>query len=358
MHGRFHQHCSRTLGNRVTAEFVSDAQAVFANEHLFKCAVCGELVYESQLDNHVLMCPDPCEPGVQGTMPAGTDPQVDVSRPRTSLSIPVVTTIKEDDEQIDCTGNDAEEESLTSSQPFWKQWKDSDLAQHHEVQDRRSTIRRSQMVEELKRKEEEECTFQPKILQRGSPRICSRLADGSTESSWLHHCEQSMRSKRLKQVEAQAYADVTLRPKISRFAQIWSQRQHESLGEGQQVPTVFERLYNIASQTVTASAIVAASTGSATAGGAVAVASSGDENPNNSNAVGISGTKSHSESTRTSHSSPRRITNKRGSNSSELLYNDAIDRQQRLTHLANEIKSREESAQDRQVLDRSRRYFW
>ncbi|CAJ1419589.1 unnamed protein product [Effrenium voratum] len=99
-------------------------------------------------------------------------------------------------------------------------------------------LRRNQLLDELRKKEAQECTFQPKTLPRGSPRTFSR-PDTTGEGKWVQRLDQRMRSQRLKQVEAQHYAELTLKPKISPYAQAWSQKQAEA---GADV-SVFERLY-------------------------------------------------------------------------------------------------------------------
>jgi hypothetical protein len=160
----------------------------------------------------------------------------------------IIEGIAEEDE--DEEEDDEEDDAMAASPPpassgtsgsttARKKLQGDNYAQHWANKDERVNARRNQIVEELKQKELGECTFQPKILNRGNPRTCTWHHDPG-EGTRNQRIEQNMKTQRLKQVEAQAYADVTLRPKISRFAQAWSQRQQDQ--------SVFERLYQPAMQ--------------------------------------------------------------------------------------------------------------
>eukprot|EP00928_Gymnodinium_smaydae_P024121 TRINITY_DN19625_c0_g1_i1.p1 TRINITY_DN19625_c0_g1~~TRINITY_DN19625_c0_g1_i1.p1 ORF type:complete len:1178 (+),score=277.23 TRINITY_DN19625_c0_g1_i1:61-3594(+) len=292
---------------------------------LYKCAICEELVYESQLDYHVQLCPDPADGAHAGGPPpplgvgplgagAGLTDGVSVAR-----SLP--PSIPEESTE-DVPNSPTDQKSGNKPQDR----KQSELEQHHQAQSQRSTLRRSQLIEEMRRKEEEECTFQPKTLPRGTPRTCAKSSTQG-ESRWSQRNEQRMRSLRLKQVEAQAYADVTHRPKISRFAQVWSQRRQEDC-PSHQGQSVFERLYAAAVQSRLEAEAMRREAQEALESSVAADATS--LNP---------------------RFPQRRIP------TSELLYSDALDRRERRRTLAE--RQEEEAAQDKfQVLGRSRRYYW
>lgn len=309
---------------------------------LYKCAICQEFVYESQLDHHVLICPDPAEAVAQvdqATLPGAlevhdgevVEETLDhrASKSRGADAHPLMT---------DCSGGSSTGMPLDSggtpdtTRNMWKKWKDSELAQHHDAQLQRASLRRNDLVKELRRKEEEECTFQPKTLPRGSPRTCSRL-DTTGQGQWKERWEQRARMQRLKQVEAQAYAELTLRPKISRFAQTWSQRQQEMLGETGPL-SVFERLYQVAQQQ--------------------------QDSRHESQQEDIMDNGKGDVAASLASSSPQRSGASRRVPTSELLYSDALDRRERLKAMAEQLQARrdEEARVNRQVLGRSRRYYW
>lgn len=293
---------------------------------LYKCAICGEFVYESQLEHHVLVCPDPAE----STVATNAKTQARRGAPQA----PAAVDQNKHDEGLP-------ESLLMSSaseatQRMWSQWKeicpDSELAAHHEAMVKRSLLRKQQLIDELRQKEEQECTFQPKTLPRGSPRTYSR-PDTTGEGKWIARWDQRMRNQKLKQVEAQAYAELTLKPKISPYAQAWSQKQAEVAADGQAPLSVFERLYHAALvQEIKKENAVQESYCQVEADCQVSITSSG------------------------LHRQPpaRRVP------TSELLYSDALDRRERLRIMAEQIQIRreEESKEKRQVLSRSRRYYW
>lgn len=286
---------------------------------LYKCAICGEFVYESQLDYHVTICPDPNE-----SSPALPTPEVKAKHS------PSHSSPRRDDaseplpEAPDKYEDMVQRESLAVSeetQKMWKQWKDSRLAEHHDAMVQRSSQKRTQLLHELRQKETQECTFQPKTLPRGSPRTFSR-PDMTGEGKWVQRWDQRMKNQRLKQVEADHYAELTLKPKISPFAQAWSQKQAEAGGDG----SVFERLYHAALQ-----------------------------QEEKKNAV-----KRDRESEAEAQSPPRTQSPPRRIPTSELLYSDALDRRERLHIMKEQLQRRrfEESKERCAVNNKSRRYYW
>eukprot|EP00931_Biecheleriopsis_adriatica_P078444 TRINITY_DN518_c0_g1_i2.p1 TRINITY_DN518_c0_g1~~TRINITY_DN518_c0_g1_i2.p1 ORF type:complete len:946 (+),score=219.67 TRINITY_DN518_c0_g1_i2:280-2838(+) len=274
---------------------------------LYKCSICGEFVYQSQLDHHVSVCPDPqvATLGHPDQVPTDTVPNNEVL--------------------VDTLASEA-------TQRMWKQWKDSDLAAHHDAMVQRKSMKRSQLLDELRKKEEEECTFQPKTLPFGSPRTISRQ-DHTGEGKWREGFDRNMRNQRLRQVEAQHYAELTLKPKISPYAQAWSQKQTEVASDSQ-VPyfSVFERLYQ-AALVQEEKRIAAIQQRQATDQGDI---------------VGS-----------VTNSSFRQPPSRRVP-TSELLYSDALDRRERLRIMTEQLQIRrdEESKEKRAVLNRSRRYYW
>lgn len=289
-------------------------------ETLYKCAICGDFVYESQLEHHVSVCPDPHEsspqPGVgelSGTPGSPRHAQED--------SMP------SDDMLADVIQEDVASEA---TQRMWKQWKqDSTLAAHHDAMVQRSTHKRNQLLDERRRKEEEECTFQPKTLPRGSPRTYSR-PDTTGEGKWIQRWDERMRNQRLRQVEAQHYAELTLNPKISPYAQAFGRKQaEEDIKSGQAPESVFERLYQAALAREERKMIAV-----------------------QERDVSIDGLGDNLHSSRQSPS--RRVP------TSELLYSDALDRRERLRIMAEQLQLRQDevSKEKRAVLNRSRRYYW
>jgi len=218
-----------------------------------------------------------------------------------------------------------------ASQRMWAQWsKDSKLAEHHNVMVQRSSQKRNQLLDELRKKEAEECTFQPKTLSRGSPRTFSR-PDTTGEVKWEQRLDQRKRDQRLKQVEAQHYAELTLKPKISPFAQAWSQKQAEAVRESPSTNSVFERLYQAALQQEEKQTAAKRERES-------------DQAECLSPAPPISNR----------NSPPRRIP------TSELLYSDALDRRERLRIMTEQMQLRreEETKEHCAVLYKSSRLYY
>jgi len=377
---------------------------------LYKCAICGILVYESQLNFHCTICPDPMEEGEE-EMPAS--PETHIDPPVGGLSLPMVATtaanragaaegspspIREEEDAVladslaslgrgeaSGSGTGSSSAGLPCEEPRrqWKQWKDSDLAQHQETQTQRATARRNQMVDELKRKEDQECTFKPHILPRGSPRTCTRTVDawsGETLTVWSQRGEQRQRSNRLKQVEAQVYADVTLRPRITRFAQEWRQKQQETMGEGRPLPNVFERLYQASLQASSSVDGVEEEGGNEET---AAVARPDRRSPQATLDASAGSSPSAMESAERSGtgaasmqlpppslgSSRREVAGTRagcqlqtrrppGVPTSEALYIDALERRERMRGFAEQSQADWATREKTQVLSRSRRYYW
>jgi len=231
----------------------------------------------------------------------------------------------------------------------WTGWKGSDLERHHAAAQEINNRKRLQIQEERQRREVEECTFAPQFTARransgganGRSMACSTISD----DDW-----QLGRRRRLERLEAELYADVTLRPQISPFAQAWSARERRGLEamadrDGQPPQTVFERLYHVAIQE-NASTVMTCKPRSAqsdTCGRGADTTSSGEGDGGTSGTVGA----------------PRVSTTGRAS-SSHLLYNDALDRKVRQRAMEEQLSEQEETERRAacQVLARSRRYYW
>lgn len=349
---------------------------------LYKCAICGEHVYESQLDYHVFVCPEPStrqealQPGEIGA-PAGDAGDLagseDKASPRSAALGAALAGEKTAGAGGSAMSATAESQQLSGgscaapsalpenagaqlpseaaaaapapaehlpsaegggaeggrSAPCPRRapaapggaWKDSSHARHEAAHSARVSMRRNKLSEELRQKEEEECTFKPRVFLGASGRRCAPSAEQN----------QTSRNQKLKQAEAQAYAEVTLRPKITAFAQAWSMKQHE---DGREPVSVFERLYEAAQE--------------CTARRSQAASQSYDMD-----------SKDCSTSMSLAPGSIR-LSLPRSVPTSELLYSDALDRRERLRAMTEQLQMKEEeTAREKlQVLGRSRRYYW
>lgn len=321
---------------------------------LYKCALCKELVYESQLDQHVLLCPDPSDKRLSRATATASDASAPASPPASpptaaaaSSAAPLASASLASQRGVQPTQQALTEASASSRSlvPVAT----STLAASSSQQ-RTSSMRKQQVADEMRRKEDEECTFHPKTLPRGSPRVPLASARGPHGvDSEPQRLEQRMKSQRLRRVEAEAYADVTLMPKISRFAEVWSQRQNEMLAsERIAAPSVFERLYTTALRSrlkaAEARELRAAELEGRTPGLAAAEAPEAD-------APGMAPLLPSAAG-----SSPK-LAARRATSTAELLYSDALDRRERLRALT--LRACEEGAPEPwQVLGRSRRIYW
>lgn len=335
---------------------------------LYKCAICGVLVYESQLDHHVLICPDPADgggqrsardSGVPDTIDEGDPSFLSSPAPKQDKSMsndgdgsePTMMPSQVDaDSSSNAAANSGEHAGAVSDVKTKKAWtyEDSELSVHHEAMNQRSNKRRTMLAEERRKREEEECTFAPKILPRGSPRVNSRpvvTVEASTSRRWVQRGDEQKRTNRLKQVEAQVYADVTHRPKISRFARVWSQRQNEAAAtEGMSHPTVFDRLYSTGVQ-----ARIVREEAAASSVAAAPSACSAEDLPPSTASIGCLSTEAGSATPGAFKPLSRRVP------TTDLLYSDAMDRRERLRALAAQLRSQKDEPK---VLGRSRRYYW
>lgn len=309
---------------------------------LYKCAVCGELVYENQLNFHVDICPDPRDEGGPETIAEGEEESetegADEVAPLSTTPPNFEASVTKEKPHNDELSNAVAEPSPRKIIPSSRE-KENDFAQRHATQTQKAQARRNQIIEELKRKEGAECTFQPKILPRGTAKTCTRATEVSEGAKWSQRCEQKLRTERRKEIEQRAYADLTLKPKISRYAQEWSLKQQECLPVGQQPLSVFERLYQAALH-------------------AREVRSS-QQNMDGAllGSLGVSQIDQISEVVQSAASTPNKSPQQRRE---DLLYNDAFARVDRRKILAESIhQNSEEAMRDkRQVLDRSRRLYW
>ncbi|OLP76767.1 hypothetical protein AK812_SmicGene43255, partial [Symbiodinium microadriaticum] len=96
------------------------------------------------------------------------------------------------------------------AQRVWRRWEDSDLRVHQEKSDERVARKRQQILEELKHREDEQCTFTPQLIARRS-RSCERLGVQSGSPTTPGRAWQV--------VQVSWYGGLTHRPRITRAAQ-------------------------------------------------------------------------------------------------------------------------------------------
>jgi len=131
---------------------------------------------------------------------------------------------------------------------LWWRWEDSEIQIHHAKADERIAKKRQEILEEMKRREEEQCTFTPRLIARRS-KSCGRverqgrsLEVSPCNGRWQDWLDQQLESKKskLESVESEMYRDVTHQPQITRRAQsLAKEREAES-------QSVFDRLYHVA----------------------------------------------------------------------------------------------------------------
>eukprot|EP00927_Polykrikos_kofoidii_P031491 TRINITY_DN27066_c0_g1_i1.p1 TRINITY_DN27066_c0_g1~~TRINITY_DN27066_c0_g1_i1.p1 ORF type:complete len:1095 (-),score=162.14 TRINITY_DN27066_c0_g1_i1:12-3296(-) len=414
---------------------------------LYKCAICDELVYESHLDYHVLVCPDPKHGQTSGSpkatevatsatptapsMPEPTNPAVTASLALSAVTVrsggaiasmnaggdfgcigtattdaPVerraVTEVKEEARVtttlpeglpqvsvVSLAGNEApfhdsdssqitknrivasssaivnvgsgeairvaEAHSTPASPPTDR--RKSGVEKHNHANTDKARNRRSSYPEDVRRKGEEYNTFQPKTLPRGSPRVVSRHAEVTGHGPVNLRCELRARTQKLKLAEAQMYADVTHKPKISTFAQAWNQRQMDACVDNQP-QTVFERLYSSAVRSRICKEVLEASA----EGDADHIKKGLGDKGSNDRASGACAM----ASSQAVQPSMRQHT-ARGIATCEQLYSDAVNRRERLRILSQHLGERQdESGREKSCVDKprekvlsiSRRYFW
>lgn len=360
---------------------------------LFKCAICGDLVYETQLDFHVSICPDIGKLGDTASS-AGTSPggaysgssevtlSLDLQQPLEVLyeAPEALGEAAEEDEEeeedepeasadIAPAAKDASEplqrsESMPPLGVSRREFKGKGEGLHswlREAEDR-GKRRRQHTEDEIPRREADECTFTPRVLTRRSNSSGARMrtlpyaGPGAAEEESIQQ-QRHLRQKRLERVEAELYSHVTLHPKISPFARAWGAREKEALEamadrEGKPAPSVFERLYAIAMQERRARE-------------AREVRELREVSGNTTDAVGASARSmgdslSEQGLSASQDALPSQQIRKSGSASSRsrLLYVDALDRQQRQRRLEAVEQREAERRAASQVLARSRRYYW
>lgn len=299
---------------------------------LFKCTICNALVYESLLDSHLLVCPDGVKRGSSTCSPSPTSPPVGEAshaqhRGYTNPAVQRSASAPKDTHAKPCTPRDADRQAAVSPTT-----RNSWYYRHQKIK------------EEMETKEMGECTFQPRILGRGAPRTRSRSPD-TYQSRWTDRFEQIERMRRLEQIEAQAYAQNTGRPKITHFAQAWSEKKHEADSSSGPVPSVFERLYQgRSSPGQGAQESAAADVGqkkSKVNAHRTTVALDFDAVCPEGNSQGSTGAWRHP---------PRQVP------TTELLYHDALERKRRADEIA--ARAQDPTVERCPVLGRSRRYYW
>lgn len=235
---------------------------------LFKCIVCGTLVFESQLDFHMTTCSLPDDSQSPDLSPR----QLLRQHGQTCLQAHDKTQSASSSSKRGCQvrRDTAQEESapLVINLPgevehererVWRKWEDSHIQIHHAEAEERKRQRSKRLLQEKEGREAAECSFTPRLVSR--PASAGRLSSSSGCTSrlsalgpdaWLQR-QLEARAEKLKRVEAAMYVDVTHRPQISRFAQR-SRASSQELGsprrtsKGSPRRTVFERLYEASSQ--------------------------------------------------------------------------------------------------------------
>lgn len=342
---------------------------------LFRCSICGDLVYESQLDHHVRVCPEPEVPqvtslaareqsrsrpssaGSRGRLPTRSHsadcPAAERRRPRVLSGAPAPAETwpaachepkplgLDDVCRLNFSGGSLPPGDSLTSRPLWRQWEDSNVHMHQVESEKRIRSKVDSMRDELQRRESAECTLPSSRaeLARNNKNVRTQLGDRGP-----NHC-------RRQRAEEEMYKEVTGCPQISPYAQVWARNERELWESAAAVaadsgtskrPDVWKRLYRAAQQQQSARGLA---------------------------------THEHSHTQGSSRGSPRRDgpgtprspsrgrqirrTSSSKHTASELLYQDALERRERQISLEVHVSEMEE-AQRRcavQMQSRSRRYL-
>ncbi|CAE8715757.1 unnamed protein product, partial [Polarella glacialis] len=254
---------------------------------LFKCAYCSELVFESQLDYHVALCPAPQDSRSSEPLSPGTDGASGSTRPRPKSADATLGRGRRQHSQAmnrsvgagASSSSSLPQDSMNSpnsadfigssagqQQRVWRQWQDSEIQTHQAEAEARTSKRRQQLMDEIQKREEEQCTFTPRLISRQSRSVgrlsgsvCSERSCASGAPSTVEGAAAVLRrtssaagpsggwqSERRRSAEAEMYAEVKFRPQISRFAERWARAKERSGEASAERQTVFERLYQVA----------------------------------------------------------------------------------------------------------------
>lgn len=242
----------------------------------FRCTCCQQEVFESQLEYHASFClPElpaaaPLPAPVPPVLPVPPGPSAWLAQlPRPAVPGRIEAPRKRSDSGRSDLCSWPEEELLLNASSEWEQidlaksprvsrapseerrwwrWEDSEIQIHHAQADERIAKKRQELLEEMKRREEEQCTFTPRLIARRS-KSCGRMEQGRSQDlaspssgrwqDWLDQQLESRKSK-LESVELEMYRDVTHQPQITRRARsLAKEREAESM-------SVFDRLYHVA----------------------------------------------------------------------------------------------------------------
>jgi len=348
----------------------------FGDGALFRCAVCGNLVYESQLDYHITVCPDPAgaEEHRSDDTKSGKD-QPNIGQITRSQSVDRVfdghheahlsTSLEpscvggglrhlysseggvKDGVHLNEAGQDVFQDGRDAApmpRRVWRQWEDSELELHHAQARRRISRKQELLKEELDRREHEQCTFTPRLT-------CSRRSSSVSATPRSSRSIYIDKQQRLDRIRDEMYAEVTGRPEISRYAREWAKMEREcwesaASREGKRAPDVWERLYKVASRHC-----------------AVREQHRFQQQPSEQGAQQVrSGNtprspRCHADCGGNNHKKPAVS---RTSPPGELLYQDALERRQRQQSLEAHVCEFEDAERRVavQMQGRSRRYYW
>lgn len=236
----------------------------------FRCTCCQQEVFESQLEYHASFClPEPEPPA---PVPLSLGPSAWLAQlPRPAVPGRIEAPRKRSDsgresdlcswpeeelllnassewEQIDLAKSPRISRAPSEERRWWR-WEDSEIQIHHAQADERIAKKRQELLEEMKRREEEQCTFTPRLIARRS-KSCGRMEQGRPPpdlaspcsgrwQDWLDQQLESRKSK-LESVELEMYRDVTHQPQITRRSRrLAKEREAETM-------SVFDRLYHVA----------------------------------------------------------------------------------------------------------------
>ena len=194
---------------------------------LFRCGCCQETLYESQLEYHASFC---MPPEMRSSPQASPYPAMPAD---------------ESQAQIDLANSPQMRRSHSEGpQPMWRRWEDSEIQIHHAKAEERISRRRQELLEEMKRREEEQCTFTPRLIARSGSREGTPRTRSDGLQDWLGQQLES-KKKKVECLEEEMYGDFTYQPQITNMARQLPRQPFSS---------VFERLYKVAQERLRAKA--------------------------------------------------------------------------------------------------------
>lgn len=308
--------------SEVESEDVENANQTTAT--LFRCSICGELVEEDQLDHHVKVCPDPDR---------GTSSDGSRSPDRSSAPSPGEEMLMRGPSEGRALPALPEGEDEKTERPQL-----TNIERRHGEARERMDQKQKRLQEDLLKRESSDCTFKPKINKGKHAQKSRRPFQQEVK---MHELEKR---KHIMELESDIYREATHKPKISRFAQIWSEtcEERRDPADDELVPSVFDRLYALSRlrNSEASSNVSPRSTRGLL-----------NDHPAPTDEDLTFQPQLYSSSL---------IKTQRSAPTAELLYIDAMDRQQR--QRVNEAHRDEMLDRERrvacQVLPKSRQYYW